>query len=771
MQLLDRCIYLRYSCLKRFLKRPDASTQGHAHFIRVLADVKNIFANHIASAKIPSSNRSAKVQDASWTNMFAALDIQEDEYTAEDLPDIFVPEPSGRPPDAPTRVTFAPEPDVEELVVRMLAFFEDMHDIRDEIIALWGGYKSGEIDLITASVTTNTALELLRSSHDDVVKTVLPAFDNDLPRLMAVIYNLLISVFSRPGSRAEGPPLFQLLDDSDWVKTAIYDHLLIPLHQILGGMSDLIQDGVVPIYKPGHCGNYDPTLKFYSLPFSKRWHQSLIIMSETFTDYFLLNMMGNDNDKQVLPSSQVIGDETRGNLFFIDEIAREMNRFSTTKDLSLLPMIHCQVFIDLNFVMGSSADKGSKELKRGAADMLSTLRQRRVIEPKAPESTWHPDNEKLVSMFMAELESWATMAPATLMQKIVDGRASVRCYLFERDPMLCGLLLFRLRLKYQYLGLRLVNSFGAILATAHLLAACQHSGTLPNAAPPRWDDMGVIMDLHGKDNIFGGKYPDNVDDSLVSFLHMMGYSKEFQGAAKHVFNDAPLPSYLQSSKGKAIKIKSKSGPKGLMDHTQILPLFIGKYVRDPSAGTKFDLKALETLLSDIKADQDRLTLAESEDGIEYLGFRARGSSGRKDKLRIRRERKHRSPKFSILQLLSVLETGLAAETTCVRFDYVSMHLRCFRLLREVRLSADEYFIGKLGPRYIENDAQLPFIVGYILQYSAFSGRAAERALGVKREGRNATDVRSKRLLDATRVVREFLESTGEGSAEVDRMHL
>ncbi|OCF45729.1 hypothetical protein I317_00216 [Kwoniella heveanensis CBS 569] len=772
MQLLDRCIRLRCSCLRRFFENPDASTFTHAHFISVLANVRTIFSEYRAGRQKPSSAPSnighdnAEPTDAAWTNMFAELALEaDDDNGPENLPDIFVPEPSGPARGPTTRLKFVPQPDREELVIRMLAFFEDMHNVRDEIQALWNRYKIGEIDLITSSVTTNTALELLRASHDDIMKTILPAFDNNLPMLLGVVYNLLYTMIRGTGYHMDGLPLFKHLSDSDVTRTAIFDHLLIPLLQILGGMSDLIVDGRVPVYRPGHFGTYDPCLDFHNLPFTRRWDQSLILMSETFTDYFLLAAIG-ERRGDALPSAPIIDDDTHTNIFFIDEIALEMNRFSRTKEVSLLVMIYCQIFIDVNFTLGKSVDRGLKALKQGASDMISTLKRRRQIEPADTSSVWHPNNERSVSQFISELESWVTMAPLTLIEQTIRNKGySFRSKLFERDPKLCGVLLFRLRLKYQHLALEIANAFGTVLASAHLLAACQHSGTLPEETAPHWEDMDVVLDLHGKDDVFGGKYPKNVDDSLVSFLHMAGYSKEVQGAAKHVFTDSPLPQYLQDLKDKKnrkIDARSKSGPKGLTDHSQIVPLFFGKYVGDPVAGTTFNLNALETLLSDIRRDQER---AERTAAAGSRGDR------RKERYEIRRERKHRSPKFSILQLLSVLETGLAAETTSVRFDYISMHLRCLGLLRQVKLSADDYFVSKIGSNYIENDCQLPFIVGYILQYAALSGRAAERVLGIKREGRNAMDTRSKRLVDATRVVRDFLARTREGSAEVDRMRM
>ncbi|WWC65533.1 uncharacterized protein I303_108151 [Kwoniella dejecticola CBS 10117] len=710
-------------------------------FVNVLTEVYNLFEEHKNSV---STGNGKPDPHSPSVNRYTELPYTDKDEEPEELADIFIPKhpcPSSAPP---VDIACAPEYSREELVLGVLAFLEDMHDIRDEIMDIWGRYQAGQIDLTTAAVTSNTALELLRKPHDDIVKTVLPAFNHDIKLLLMTLYNVLKCSFAG-GAMDLQPPLYSLIDDEDLLTSTIYEHLLIPVCQMLSGMADVIQDGLVPVYKVGHFGYYNPKMKFFKQPFTKRWHQAQILMCETLTDYFLLGVVG----ERSLPSAPVCGNEKSSNIFFIDEIAAEMSTFSRTKAPTLLLMVYCQVFIDINFVLGSEANRGVKELRSAASDMFTSYSRRQNIEPEAPESIWHSENRLIDKAFLEELDCWRRMVPLDLVYKSIEGRLPLQCSIFDRDPLLCGLMLFRLRLKYQHLGLSLANSFGSILSTAHLFAACKRSGVLPGEKFNTWEDMELVMDLHGKEDIFGGKYPDNIDDSLASFLRMMGYSTEVQGASRHVYTGNPLPSYLNKPK-KKFSLLSKSGPKGLTDHAQILPIFSGKYLRDPSAGTSFGLNSVETLLSDILADE------------------AKQSAIADKKYTIRRKRNHRSHKFSILQLLSILEAGLEAETRSIRFDYVSMHLRCLTILKKVQLSADEYFTRKLGPLYLENDSQLPFIVGWILNFAAFSGRAAE-SISIRREGRKAVDVRSQRLTDATRVMKEYLISTGEGDSECKKM--
>ncbi|KAL9931999.1 hypothetical protein V8E36_009060, partial [Tilletia maclaganii] len=139
---------------------------------------------------------------------------------------------------------------------------------------------------------------------------------------------------------------------------------------------------------------------------------------------------------------------------------------------------------------------------------------------------------------------------------------------------------------------------------------------------------------------------------------------------------------------------------------------------------------------------------------------------------LRYTRSHRTPKYSLPQLVSVLESGLQSETASLRFDYVSMHNRCIRALRAVRAASHDYLTQKHGPHYLDDESQLPFVVGWILQIATLSGRAFEIS-GMRKElreeigsrGMRQVSVGSKLLVGATGALADFLRSTGEGDAE------
>lgn len=777
MQLIRRCISLRFSCLKRFLPQPDLSTVSHQFFINVLRDVGTIFKDYRDNSQ-GGKNSSRGSEEMEVQNRYAFLSEElaadfnkpgNEEASEESVPDISLPAPETAPGlrISAMQVNFALEETLEESIMTLFTFFEDLHSVRAYIKDLWRDYKQGEIDLITASVTTNTALELLRKPHDDIRARILePLYENNLSIMILMLRNFVFWRKTGHGLDSRQLLLFTDLGDDSSDMQDVYDLFLIPNLQVLNGLSEIITDGLAPMYKQGHFGHYDARLDFERLPYSKRAKQTTILICETFAEYLTLVMVNKSAGQPSMNKSAANLRQTHEFLF--DEIAVEMQTFAQAKEPSLLLMFYSQVFIDINFMLGETAKKGLRDLREGAARMVRTLDERATVEGSVQPDTWPRQNEMIMEMFEREAEYWREMNPVSDMRKFIKVDRSVASTslapssLMELNPMLCGLWLFKMQLNYQQLGFTLVNAWGTILYTAHLYAACKQSDFSGDTLPfPEWPDMDKIMEMHGEADLFGGKIPLNIEDSYDSFLRMMGYSADVLIASKHVGTEAGLPAFLINPR-REFKMGSKHRPQGLRDRTQILPIFLQKYlggapgyaegVPEKRADICIDINVIEALLRDIHQRKEPKT---------------KQPSNKKRKL-LRKERKHGGPKFSVVQLLSVLESGLILETSSIRFDYVSMHVRCIRILRRVQASAHDYLSQAFGPEYIENDSQLPFLVGCILHFAVMSGRAAEQ-LGIQRVINVERRIGSKLLLGATNAMREALKNPRERDAEVRKL--
>lgn len=186
-------------------------------------------------------------------------------------------------------------------------------------------------------------------------------------------------------------------------------------------------------------------------------------------------------------------------------------------------------------------------------------------------------------------------------------------------------------------------------------------------------------------------------------------------------------------------------------------------------GSCIDINVIESLLSDMRKRQEH---EEEKQRIRDEAAKAGTNIRTTRRKLLRKERSHRAPKFTILQLLAVLEAGLRSETESIRLNYVSLHLRSTRALRVCRDAAHDVLVREMGPDYIEDERQLPDVVGHILRIATMAGRQAELA-GVRREAlaERGIQVRSQLLVTVTDALKQFLSDPTEAAAELMSLQL
>ncbi|KAK0559480.1 hypothetical protein OC844_004382 [Tilletia horrida] len=773
LQLIRRCIGLRLASLRRFLAAPDLSTLTHEAFIDKLREAGSILHEarerrlneRVEKARAAAGGQGKKEKKPS-KNRFESLEdlVQEGEELGDQLPDIQLSEPPRPDKKAPAQnqnATFDLLRSEEEALLDVALFFNDLQDVRDYVRELWEDYRNGKRDLITVSVSTNTAIELLRRPHDEVMSRLEPKLQNSMGDLFVRLYLLtsqpdLIQIGDQYWFRTPDLPTFDMVDDDDEAKQRIYDFFMIPVWQLVDALGRVVTPGCVPIYKPGHFGHYDTWVESFTLPFQQRWQQAKVLCLETLADYLFAVLLSDEKQKQAM--------------FRGDEMARLMNDMVVDKKISLLTLLAAQIFCDINFILRSDVGRGHDELKKEAKRMQATLDLRRSVEPSVQPSSWPAENEAIVRLMYSELGLYTqALDPinkirARFLQRLPPNERHTKSMLYDRNPCLCGLTLFRMLLNYQELGLVLANAWGTILFTAQLRYAAQQWGTITAAGPqphrfPRWKDMDLVEEIHGREAIWGGKTPETIDDAQVSFLQMTGHSVQMMQAARAFGVPGASAPAVQSARqrGQQIPRESARGPKGLQETSRLMPIFQAKYQGDRETRVFLDISVIEGLIADMRV-QDEAKQQAKDSGL-------------------RRARSHKSPKFSVLQLVSVLEKSLEGdEMERLRFDYVAMHLRCIRVLRAVHASADEYLTRKQGPNYMENESQLPFIVGWIFNVATWSARGAE-SLGLMRDMRRSlgkkgmagVQMGSRILVGAADAIADFLRTTGEGDAEVRKL--
>lgn len=298
LNMLRNAIGLRKRCaewFKQTVKDKDqhAVNVGHRHFIEVLETVlRYLEANETPHAPnavpLTANERSLNItaeKDAlgDTQNMFSTLSIDEEDLEASMEPQMLMPpSKSIDQPTASGDLKYEYTHTDEEVYFALFCFFDDLAAWREYLSDLWTRYKNGSVDLITASVTTNTAFELVQRAEKDLIST-FQKLDN-YEKISGLLYGLMCYL------RNEDPEHREFSDDVvNFNMLDIAEFVYLPVYSTLVSFCDVIQGGHAPVYKPGYFGHYDPDCDRDQLNVRQQLQEDRIILLEILPEFFVLS--------------------------------------------------------------------------------------------------------------------------------------------------------------------------------------------------------------------------------------------------------------------------------------------------------------------------------------------------------------------------------------------------------------------------------------------------------------------------------------------------
>ncbi|KAI9091296.1 hypothetical protein DFS34DRAFT_329689 [Phlyctochytrium arcticum] len=708
LSLAERAIAVRKECSDYFRQVPGKSQselksdKTHWNFIEVLqnvADMLRPLCPRNVEATEPVQDAANADETVTLENKFALLDF-------EDLPDeLAIDESSPLSSSLPAAYEidhqeYDVEEDDSEVFFSVYCLFKDLANIRAFIQDLWKEYKAGKVDLVTASVTTNTALEMIHDLQEDF--TTLHPLIEDYASARDILY---LSVALRRGEHPNSTT--NTSGDFNPRMVDVLEFLYIPAQSYLETLSQVIQPKTCPIYN-GQYGYYDPSNASSGLTYDQRCWEDRRLLMEIMPEFVLMANMDIDFPVE-------------------DVLSAEFARFAKTKELSLALIFGTQVFLDIHHIMEKQVGRGFVELQLTGADLLKSLKARQANMSKVP-STWPKQNEKCFTQFELMVEEWILKDRLQLISTSVRETAAYRVnarhsyLLLKWHPWLSGMLQFQAYLTFQELGIVYANACGSIMYVAHLYEACKHSIVL--GENKLWDDMEWVMQTHGKERMFRGRVPQTPLESLKSFCLTMGMSPaEFSSDR------------LRRPKKAPAFVSHPNGPIGLTESTTVSLIFRPRLCY--KTGQPFTIEHVNVALQRIMST---------------------ASGGPLSKLQLQWDRRHC---LTPLQLLVVLKNGLRSEKDMLRFGYLSMHTRCMNILQDLHQALDVTLTRYFGPQYLEDETQLPFVIGYLLQISTGS-EAIKQKLKLK-----DADCSSKLMHKAGETLSPWLEK--EGNFELVKM--
>ncbi|TQV90717.1 hypothetical protein IF1G_10669 [Cordyceps javanica] len=647
---------------------PNIDTK-HESFVDVLRNVRDIL-----ESLMPPRPDDKPSKDDTLQNRFAGLAIHEPSEAFLSAPDIQRPtKPEADP------VNYASEAPVsfEETIYELLMLIDDMNTARASIRSIWKNFRDGYLDLVPAAITTNTAIELLRSMIEDVLPSVEK--HDGLQRCLEKCYMVkcMVKGFSLDDLKTADPK-----DNFNYDTYDIANESFLTAWRLIEAFQDAIPPGEIPQYRDGIFGTFDTNSDRTKKSGLSKFHDDRALLTPFFTDLTTV-VLG-------VPNWPVHDAFLRG--------IKEMTR---TGRIPFYMVFAAQVFLDVTYTLGPDVEQGWHRFGRHTNFIANDLKLYFNYHANLKIETWPSANDQMIK----ELRNgilWLGKDPLLQFREQVSSQQGVRTSsdnryrIFRMSPVLCGLVLYQCMFNYREAGMAVAGAWGSIQYAGHLYNALQCSGLLSH----RWDDMDIAQSILGPESFFvGGKTPRTLIDQFKKYCLQMGVSA------------AAL-----SKKGRKERaLASKAGPRGLKVNAAVSTMFKDRYRNDSDVViTAEDLYRI-TQMSAFEMGIDHETgdpVMEQIDDEQKL----------KEKKRLRHQMESRPqranstdlPYISFGQLTRQLANALQAETLEFSFPYMAMHRWCWRLFCAVRETCDPQLRAILGPDYLEKESQLPILTGYIL---------------------------------------------------------
>ena len=549
------------------------------------------------------------------TNIYDVLSIDEDAFdnyaetpvttTAAQKDALFQTTPP------PPRKTYEMERTEEEFVFAISCLLSDLNELRKFLRTLWLQYKDGTLDLITVSLTTNTAINLASRAELDLYST--------FPTIQSP-FEVIQKLF--PALTKENASELECLDDAE--KHSISE----------------TDDGYFPSIA-------SPLIKFCNK--FRGGELNILYNSDSNPDHSTFTNLDRKEDEnkffQILMEVFLLSQMEDS--FVPDELTAGLAALICDDKFQLWIIYATQIFLDINKILQDDVSRGLSDLQTSGTYVVSVLKKYNSILPcSCQQSPVFNSINKFIDRWILG-DALGQLKNKLIKIKAIKSSTSAKTepfLLFKRHPLICGLFQFQLHAYVQYHTINLVNMAGSVLCAGYLYESCRQAGYLKQI----WPDMELIMDIHTREKMFLGRIPQTPAEFLKCTQLMLGMS---------------LVSRSPTARSCSLNLTNKR--KCLTPTSSVMNVFCKEWLQTNSA--TLTINTVEGLLNTSNVTSTSKIPAAPE----------------KDQSLLQRQWA-KSHKMTPLQLLDTVHLALAAEGHILRFDYLSLHLRCLSLLRTLR---------------------------------------------------------------------------------------
>jgi hypothetical protein len=473
----------------------DCQPDGHSYFINVLERVREILRPSTEKVEFRDEKR-LETLDQKLGNIFEALDLEE-QLDATDSSS--VPQSAQSDRKSLPKQTYDIERMHDEILMSSLFFFHDLSQIRELVRVVWMDYSQGRADLSTASLVTNTAIEIMQRNLEDHL--AIMAGQHEAPEEDDWIFWVYAHI-------CHGMDLHHRERPGDSINFETYhqaEYVCLPVFNIIKDFIESIQSHRL-VFVKGHdrCTNISesPREKYEA-------------------DHLFLNLLLSD-----LHNATIVRLEAG---LAIDNITRAFldTKVSENKLAPLWLVFAMKMLLDIRHALRNDTSQAFQEVQATGQRAIAAIRHyfQFSLNHGTHGKQWHKDNDPQIVKIISFISVWINQ---DLISKALRKQSKQSLeehgvelppfFLMKQHPLLCGSLVYWLNLSLQEFGISLANAYDSILSAAHLYNAARQENLLAIS----WPDMDYLISIHTSQRIFVGGPPLNLKTSLNDFIWHSG---------------------------------------------------------------------------------------------------------------------------------------------------------------------------------------------------------------------------------------------------------
>ncbi|RAL09961.1 uncharacterized protein BO97DRAFT_457282 [Aspergillus homomorphus CBS 101889] len=727
LTVAKRAIQLRKTVTSWFLGRGDsANNKRHAHFITVLEQICDNLewkANQQSSksddAKQSPPQTASEAEADRFLNKFAVLTVEEPELqeTTQTQP------ASAAESKKIVKVDVVEEEEGNEaaeedsylgqLFFKTLCLLQDLNNMRAFISVTWAEYRDKKIDLMNAAVVTDSALQLARDLVQEAEadwRTISPGDDS----IQNMVFNLAVltrGISAGPSMEIGLPYNKNMADVAEWC--------YVPTKVLLESFANVLQVDHLPVFRKGHFGIYNPKADRERMSLGQKFNEDKILLLSILPEFCMF-----DTFKIQMPTQ--------------DMITRGLTEFAKTKKVTLWLCFAAQIFLDVHHIMRHSTSGAFGDLRMSGLRIQKTIDDYFQLSKTHPRPRfWPKEGDEEIRMIGTTVKSWivqdlfhdirvhSELAPMGLVPE--------KHALFSQHAILCGLILFNLNMRMQFVGQQLVTKWYDVqqLAFLHNLVI-----TFPPHKDLRWPDMDAFLKIHGESHIFVGSRPKNAKESLNRLELATGISS--------------AANFARDSRRRRFHKPDGKNPRVLESTTPVANLFFTQYVGGRGPEEDGGIMNIDRIL-------DELSQRSNLESSSSSSSKERAANKRLNPELLITRKWSNTHNLDTLQLLAFLKTKLFEAEPVILYNYFGMHKRAVELLRRIRDKEHQKFVQYFTAAYLPDESFISNIVLLILHVADGSAQSA-RALGL---GSGGSEIVSRIVTSAGDVMREYLKKNGD----------